>query len=851
MSKRYPGGIIRKTPQTPSQTSAQGIWDMASVTQAAKENTWPIAGVPDPISKSLRFRSSASAYLNRTPSSTSNRQIFTWSSWIKLGLIPFSANGYIFSSRQAAADNFGINITTGSAIQIDGAVSSTSLQLTTTAVYRDPSSWYHVVLTVDTTQTTSSNRIKLYVNGVQVTAFSTATYPAQNSNLAVNLNTAPHTIGGYNGANNLYDGYLTEVYFIDGQALTPSSFGNTNDQTGVWQPIAYTGTYGTNGFYLPFSNIASTATLGNDFSGNNNNWTTNNISLTSGVTYDSMVDVPTQWIPYNTAGDTGALFRGNYCVLNPIFNVNGTIVTYSDGNLAFSHSSSSGNATKMTVQGTIALPAGKFYWEYTVGATVNDQVGIGTMLVVGGSADGTAGARYINNGTFQSSYTTPSSAASYTTGDVIGMAYDQPNGTLAFYKNNSLQGTVTNISTSEVFFPLRSPNTSGSGGAGVFNFGQRPFSYTPPSGFVTLNTRNLPTPTIGATATTQAGKYMNTVLWTGNGNSTRSLTSVGFQPDFSWLKSRSEARNHTLYDAVRGAGSNKALSSSTTDPEGLGTTAGASASFGYVSTFDTDGFSVSTGSTNAAYVNVNNETYVAWNWRASNATAVTNTAGTITSTVSANTTAGFSVVTYTGTGANATVGHGLGVAPSMIIVKARNVGTQDWQVYHVTLGINQAIQLNLTSAASPATNYWFNGVTSTVFGVNGSYPGVNGNGNTYVAYCFAQVAGYSAFGSYTGNGSSDGPFVYLGFRPRFVMFKRTDTADFWTIYDTSRSPSNIENLALYPNSSNAEATETNNPIDGLSNGFKARGAGTTSNASGATYIYMAFAENPFKYSLAR
>jgi hypothetical protein len=178
-------------------------------------------------------------------------------------------------------------------------------------------------------------------------------------------------------------------------------------------------------------------------------------------------------------------------VLNPIFNVNGTNVTYSNGNLTYSNPASSGNAQLMAIRGTMAFTAAKFYWEYTVGATVNDQIGIGNNVALGGSPDGTAGARYLNGGTFQSNYTNPSSAASYTTGDVIGMAYDQPNGTLAFYKNNSLQGTITAISTTEVFFPMRSPGSSGTGGAGSFNFGQQPFVYTPPSGFLALNTYNL------------------------------------------------------------------------------------------------------------------------------------------------------------------------------------------------------------------------------------------------------------------------------------------------------------------------------------------------------------------------
>jgi len=846
MSKRYPGGIIRKTPQTPSQTSAQGIWDMASVTQAVKENTWPIAGVPDPVSKSLRFRSSASAYLNRTLGSPTNNKIWTWSAWVKRGVL--STNQGLFACWVGAGSTrmwFGFVTSTNQITFYGQNGGSTIFDLATTPVYRDPSAWYHIVLAVDTTQATASNRAKIYVNGVQVTAFSTSTYASQNTDTAINSANA-HYLGSEVTTSTVFDGYMTEVYFVDGQALTPSSFGTTDDQTGVWEPIAYTGTYGTNGFYLPFSNTASTATLGNDFSGNSNNWTTNNISLTSGSTYDSMVDVPTQWIPYNTAGDTGALYRGNYCTLNPISNPNGTIVTYSDGNLAFSHSASSGNATKMTVQGTMALPAGKFYWEYTVGATVNDQVGIGTMLVVGGSADGTAGARYINNGTFQSSYTTPSSAASYTTGDVIGMAYDQPNGTLAFYKNNSLQGTVTNISTSEVFFPLRSPNTSGSGGAGVFNFGQRPFSYTPPSGFLTLNTRNLPTPTIGTTSTTQAGDYFDVVTYTGAGG-TQTISGLQFQPDFIWGKARSAAYGSALFDSVRGYGSTKGLVSNLTQAEGT-----VSAQYGYISTNTSTGFTAAAGNDSSnpnAALNESGVTYVAWNWKA-NGAGSTNTAGTITSTVSANTSAGFSIVTFTAPASGSfTIGHGLGVAPAMIITKARST-TNFWVSYHQSIGNTGMVALNRTDAVATSSLYWGNtSPTSTVFTI-GDASTFSSNA-TGVAYCFAQIAGYSAFGSYVGNGVADGPFIYTGFRPRYFILKNITSAQSWSVQDTSRSPYNVGSAVLLPNSSSAELTGTDF-IDIVSNGFKIRHSSSgNNNNSGDTYIYMAFAENPFKYANAR
>jgi hypothetical protein len=226
-------------------------------------------------------------------------------------------------------------------------------------------------------------------------------------------------------------------------------------------------------------------------------------------------------------------------------------------------------------------------------------------------------------------------------------------------------------------------------------------------------------------------------------------------------------------------------------------------------------------------------------------------AGSIAATrISANTSAGFSVVTYTGTGANATVGHELGVAPDMVIIKRRDT-TSNWQVRHTSIAVANSIQLNLTNAAASATTVWNSTApTPTVFSI-GTDATVNANTGTYVAYCFDAVAGYSAFGSYTGNGSNDGPFVYTGFRPRYILFKRTDSTGNWYIYDSSRQTYNVMQLELYPDVSAAE-TNGGDTVDLLSNGFKLRtGAQAPKNANGGTFIYMAFAENPFKLALAR
>ena len=345
------------------------------------------------------------------------------------------------------------------------------------------------------------------------------------------------------------------------------------------------------------------------------------------------------------------------------------------------------------------------------------------------------------------------------------------------------------------------------------------------------------------TPTIPAGNlFMNATLYTGTGAAqtiTNGGTGTSFQPDLVWFKCRSIAYNNNLFDSIRGAGQD--LRSNLTSTE---------STTSEFTSFNSNGWSFSGVTTNG--FNDNGATYVGWNWKAGG-TAVSNTSGSITSSVSANTTSGFSVVTYTGNGtAGATVGHGLGVAPSMIINKSRSTSPTDWGVYHASKGNTGAVFLNLTDAFTTNSGYWNNtSPTSSVFtlGLAGNF---NQSGQTYVSYCWAPIAGYSAFGSYTGNGSTDGPFVYLGFRPRFVMTKSYDAtagAGDWTIHDTSRNPYNTADLRLFANSSAAESSSE--AMDMNSNGFKIRATNSNCNTSGGGYIYMAFAENPFKYALAR
>lgn len=801
----------------------------------------PITGYN--LSRSLRFRSSASASLSRTPASAGNRQKWTWSGWIKRGALGtnncfFSQGNNIFVARfNNNTDVLEVYDVTGGPYQ---------LQLITSQVFRDPSAWYHLVIATDTTQATASNRVKIYLNGTQITAFSTATYYSQNYNTEVNT-TDVTNIGALAFVGQYFDGYLTEINFVDGSQLTPSSFGSTNSVTGVWQPARYTGTYGTNGFYLPFTDNSALTTssnvgLGKDFSGNGNYWTTNNISITAGVTYDSMTDVPT------LTSATAA----NYCVANAVNAPTNSAIT--NGNLTVD---GGGSAQYSFAQSTFALPSGTYYFEATLSTATATSNGLGLLLPTVSkniTTYSTSGVYAINWGNTNqiSSITNGGTAVTISTtnwanGDIIQVAYNATNGNIWFGRNGTYY-PATNGGT--VGSPAANTNPTVVGVAGLtptainygngtkwdLNFGQRPFAYTPPTGFVALNTYNLPTSTI-----VKGNTVMDATLYTGTLLSNSITNAAGFKPDLVWLKSRSAATDHELTDSVRGV--TKSLTSNSTAAEATDVQG--------LTAFNSNGFTVGTN------LNYNNlaATYVGWQWQAGQGTNTTNTSGTITSTVSVNASAGFSVVTYTGTGVNgATVGHGLGVAPSWIIVKSRSASGQDWRVYTATVGNTGVVSLNTTDAAvTGQSGFWNNtSPTSSVFSL-GSSASTNGNGTTYVAYCWASIAGFSAFGSYTANGVADGPFIYTGFRPKFIMVKNYEANNTnWTMLDTSRDTYNGMQNVLLAESSAAETTGSTPPYcDAVANGFKLRSGNAYMNYSTSKYIYMAFAENPFKNALAR
>ena len=535
------------------------------------------AGGDYEIEQSLRFDKGSTPYLNRTFAAVGNRKTWTFSAWVKrAGLTDgtktifcsYAANndaGY-FDISFLAADTIGVH-TWGTTFRVSNQL------------FRDTGAWYHVVLSVDTTQGTASNRLKVYVNGDEITSWSTNNAPSQNFDTAIN-NDKIHSVGALSSTAAFVDGYLAEVNFIDGQALTPDSFGETGDY-GEWKPTKYAGTYGTNGFYLPFEQ------------------------------------------------------------------------------------------------------------DYTV------------------------------------------------------------------------------------------------------------------EGF-------------------------STVTYEGNGTSGHYIGGTGFEPSLVWLKQRSNNNSHALVDQVRGV--LKGLSSDSTAAENT---------FNHVKSFESDGFTVGT----SAQANSNNATYVAWNWDMGGTTA-SNTSGSITSSVRANTTYGQSIVGYTGNGtAGATVGHGLASAPTMVIVKSRTVDGKHWATYHVDLGNTVRIDLESSGAKITGTGAWNSTTPTSSLVTLGSQSDVNTSSATHIMYAFHDVTGYSKFGSYSGNGSSTGPVVTLGFSPAFVMIKRTDAANNWLMYDNTRSPNNPNGHILFANLSDAESVETaNNIVDFDSNGFTLKSNSAATNASGGTYIYMAFAD---------
>ena len=696
---------------------------------------------------------------------------------------------------------------------------------------RDCSAWYHFVWRGNTGS--SSNII--YINGEPVTAYNQG--PSSMTSQYVNGQSRWSIGNSYTGcSSNPWDGYLAEVIFVDGQTLDHEDFGEFDDN-GVWRPIQYTGTFGTNGYYLKFDPSATNG-VGHDHSGNGHHWTASNIN-TSGSNTDVFSDTPTN----------------NFMVWNRNNKYHSDQHETQEANLRF-ETVSSGDSSE--IRGTFATNTGKWYCEFTLNSANGTSVGLVQSRYqnysswIGNGVDPTKDAyswayRTDNGSTFHDQVTTSSYGSSLGNGDILMMAWDVDAGKIWWGKNgtwfssgNPASGTNPAYTDSDIssgeFLDVACGHP-GTNASITMNAGQRAFGYTPPSGFKTLCTANLPAPDIA-----DGSDYFNTSLWTGTGSPV-GITGVGFQPDLVWVKARSRTADHKLQDSVRG--SYRYLQSNLQNGENT------NSANDWFRSFDSDGFTVAqytTGGTSTSEWAGNGDTYVGWSWLAANGTS-SNTAGGITSTVSVNASAGFSIVTYSGSAQNDTVGHGLGVAPSLIIFKRLN-NTTSWPVYHSAIGPSNLVQLNEYAAQSSSGNSFGStptAPTSTVFSV-----GDNGGTNygDMVAYCFAEVEGYSKVGTYEGNGSSDGPFIYCGFKPAWIMFKHYSGSiayqenAIWAIYDAKRDTYNVADAKLQAHVTSPESTSA--AIDILSNGFKLRGVGDERNkGSGSYYLYVAFAQHPF------
>ena len=786
------------------------------------------------IDQSLMCSSGDASKLRRTPVSEGNRKTFTFSTWCKRAKIGSGSGGsdhYFLMGAFVAVGSpddshyFQFGFDTNNRVTCSGW--STHWRKTS-KLFRDTASWYHLVLQFDTTQSTADNRIKIYVNGVQDTDFGTKNNPSQNYDVAIN-NTVQHAISdvAYDQGTGPYhfDGYMAETYLFDGAVVAASEFGETDSDTGQWIPKKYTGTasYGTNGYYMKYVSGA----FADDSSGNGNNHTATNLAAS-----DVVLDSPTN----------------NF----PVFNYlnTGSNMTLTQGGLKTTASGWADTFPTMKVPFT-----GKWYWELANTTDGNGYFGIWTdnYTDTDASQDYGTGKQATSPGNLSGVSGYFSSA--WSSGDIIAMAVDCDNGKLWWSKNGtwgSSGNPATGANQGLTFTATDGWNIILAGASGFvanINFGQNGtftgtktaqgntdgagvgnFYYAPPSGFKALCTKNLPTP-----AAKKSSEHFNTVLYTGDASSEGSgdeqaITGVGFQPDLVWLKARSTGASHLLQDVLRG--STKFLRTDENSAEGTQAEG--------VKSFNSDGFTV--GDSNSW--NQNNRTIVSWNWKA-NGSGSSDSSKDITATVSANTTSGFSIVTYTAPSSDGTqtVPHGLGVTPKAVVYKARST-TGNWTMLHTALdGSVDYMKWNDTDS---------NGNTSYSL-TSSTIPCFEASSQTMVAYVFAEVEGFSKFGIYEANNSTNGPFINTGFTPEWIVFKYMDgSGEWWWMLDSTRDPyGNLVTEVLYMNATSAESgIGSGGGIDILSNGFKIRATNGGLNSAN-TYFYMAFAEFPFKYANAR
>ena len=715
------------------------------------------------IANSVIFNDADNAYLSRT-NDAGDRDTFTISVWVKrcaLGSVQYILDTYDGSSTNDGMIRFNTDNTMS--IRLG---SPSSLLYITNRTFEDTSKFYHIMLSVNTGESTAADRAKLYVDGDRITSFSTQT-TSGSVNTQFNYSSATFRIGSTTSGSYDFDGYLAEFNQVDGTALTPDTFGLTDTSTGRWIPKALTGiTYGTNGFRLQFG---TSSALGDDTSGNENDFSVSNL-----VAGDQTTDSPTQ----------------NHATWNPHPNTGGTL---SEGNLKLV-TASSGYSVKLA---TLKPKSGKYYAEFTIGAENGGLlIGVQELATAPSSSsttfpqgDGSFAWRGSNGYVFNGGSSSVA-GSTYTTGDVLALALDLDNQVLKFYKNNSLDNTI-GLTGKDVGIAVGDFGNAQYGTV-TANFGQKSFTYTPPTGFVALQQDNLPETAKGITG-------------------------------FTWIKDRDNSMNHNSYDSSNGE-FNRLVPNATSAI--LNTQGG-------VSKFLKGGIAVG----DTANVNNSGASMVAWNWVANGGTTASNSNGSITSTVQANTTAGFSIVQWTGDGGQSTVGHGLSNTPTIVIQKNLD-STSDWWFYTTAIdGSYDYLKLDSSVAKS---DFSATAPTSTVFTSHGW------GTTSMIGYCFHEISGYSKFSSYTGNGNADGPFVYTGFRPAWIMIKNAGATASWFMLDAARNTFNpVENWLVADDPQAEVVTSGDRKIDFLSNGFKIRATTTDFNGSSANMLYMAFAEHPF------
>jgi len=797
------------------------------------------------ITSSLRFNEISESRLNSPSFASDGGDTWSWSAWVKLCDLGTrqclfgraSNNAGFYFNDSANTNKFAFND--------DGAVVRTA-----PALRRDPSAWYHVTINGNGTIN------KLWVNGVE------QTFNA-NPNLGKINEAVVHFIGfGIDDSSAYYyDGQMADVNFVDGTALDYTAFAEFKN--GILIPIEPSVTYGDNGFRLQFKGTGTSANssgIGADTSGNDSHFSVVNLNA-----HDVLTDSP----------------ENNWCTFSPLhFRASGGMPTLTEGNLKFG---ADGLASSFGVAfTTFNLTSGKWYAELRTTGNTSASVGVINVGHYGYDKflvqnpqnetgnwtlfmDGTDTKSRLNGSLADPNYT------AFNNTQVLGIALNADDKELSFFVDGTLQtglgsSGVIDISTGGSVrdaWSFQAGTFNGSAVVFHWNFGQDSsfggtetatsnsdgegfgtFHNAPPSGFLAVCSANLPELAIGPNSgdDESSDDYFETVLYTGNSTDDRTV-AVNFAPDWVWLKSRftsgGSVHSHFQFDTTRGE----------TNFLKSDTTAAAADDAATLKAFTSTGFTLG----NSDVINDTGTSYAAWNWKANGGTTTTNDAsstsiGSIDSVIQANTTAGFSIVTYTGTGSAGTVAHGLGAVPQMYIIKRRS-NTGNWYVFHKDIGNTHRLRLDETSArVDEAVAFNDTSPTSSVFSI-GTSVDVNADANTYVAYVFAEVEGYSKIGFYTGNANADGPFVFTGFRPAWIIVKNTTAAgNSWHIMDNKRNTVNVVDNMQFQSSA-AEDTGSNTNFDLLSNGFKLRG--TSQNDNDHNFIFMAFAEAPFKYANSR